>query len=174
MPLLCTTLFARACRIFLEAAYPQGVASIPEHKRVYGQIPDSDAIADYLTPAPRALGVCQKLGDDWYTFRLGSARYANLKMKVQCVAEGGVYHCVFAVDTHDAFSKDHAQPPPGHADAAAWHELQSVNGALKTKIETAWDEAGILTHNGLLRAELGAYSTSEPESPTPQAATVRD
>ena len=173
MPLLSTQLFARACRIFLESAYPDGASSIPAQKLVYGQMPDDAAVADYLTPAPRALGVCQKLGDDWYTFRLGSARYPNLKLKVQCVADGGVCHCVFAVDTHDAYSAEHAQPPPGHPDAAAWLELQAANRALKEKIETAWDAAGILTHAGLLRAELGDDSTTEPESPTPQAAGVR-
>ena len=153
MPLLSTSLLASACRIFLDAAYADE-ASIPEHKRPYGRIPADGMIADYLPPALQALGICQKLGDDWYTFRLGSARYANLKMKVQCVAEGGVCHCVFAVDTHDAFSKEMSQPPPGHPDAAAWKDLQVANRALKEKIEAGWDAAGILTHNGLLRTEL--------------------
>ncbi len=154
MPLLSTTLLAPACRLFMELAYPDGASSMPEHKRPYSQIPDDAATEDYLCPAPRAQGVCQKLADHCYTFRLGSKHYANLKMKVQCVADGGVCHCVFAVDTHDAFSPQHAQPPPGHPEAAAWLELQAANRALKDKIEAAWDAAGILTHKGLLRAEL--------------------
>jgi hypothetical protein len=156
MPLLSTPLLAPACRIFMDLAYPDGPPSIPEHKLPYCHIPEGARTDDYLCPAPRAQGICQKLADDCYTFRLGSKRYANLKMKVQCVVEGGVCHCVFAVDTHDAFSKEHTQPPADHPDAAAWLELQSVNRALKEKIESAWDAAGILTHNGLLRAELKA------------------
>lgn len=154
MPLLSTPLLAPACRFFMELAYPDGLQSIPEYKRPYCAIPADAKTEDYLCPAPRAQGICQKLAEDCYTFRLGSKRYANLKMKVQCVAEGGVCHCVFAVDTHDAFSKEHTQPPPDHPDAAAWMELQAANRALKTQIEAAWDAAGILTHNGLLRAEL--------------------
>jgi len=173
MPLLSTPLLARACRIFMEAAYPEGSVSVPEHKRAYSCIPEAAAVADYLTPAPRAQGVCQKLDNDHFTFRLGSVRYANLKLKVQCVAEHGVCRCVFAVDTHDAFSKEHAQPPPDHPEAAAWLELQSANRALKEKIEAAWEAAGILTHNGLLREELNACSDSERESPTSQAAGIR-
>jgi len=156
MPLLSTPLLAPACRIFMDLAYPDGAPSIPEHKRPYCHIPDGARTDDYLCPAPQAQGICQKLADDCYTFRLGSKGYANLKMKVQCVVEGRACHCVFAVDTHDAFSKEHTQPPADHPDAAAWLELQSANRALKEKIEAAWDAAGILTHNGLLRAELKA------------------
>jgi len=174
MPLLSTPLFARACRIFMEAAYPQGAAAIPEHKRAYACIPDSAAIADYLAPAPCAQGVCQKLDEDHFTFRLGSARYINLKLKVQCVADHGVCRCVFAVDTHDSFSKEHAQPPPDHPDAPAWLELQSANRALKEKIEAAWERAGILTHNGLLRRQLNGCNNGEPDSLTSQTAGARE
>lgn len=171
MAQLSMPLFARACRIFLDAAYPDS-ASIPEHKRAYGQMPADAVLADYLCPAATAQGICQKLGDDNYTFRLGCARYANLKMHVQCVAEGHRSHCVFAVDTHDAFSSERAQPPPGHPDAAAWMELQAANRALKEKIESAWEAAGILTHNGLLRAELNAMVATEP--PSMQTPSVRN
>lgn len=172
MPLLSTPLLAGACRIFMEIAYPDSPSTIPEHKRRYLEIPEEAPVSDYLAPAPRAQGVCQKIEDDWYTFRLGSARYANLKMKVQCVAESGVCRCVFAVDTHDAFSKDYVQPPPDHPDAAAWLDLQAANRALKEKIESAWDAAGILTHNGLLRSGLYAADVAAPEPPSALAMTV--
>ena len=159
MPLLSTPLLARACRIYLDTAYPGGAPTIPENKRVYARIAADEPVQRYLTPAPIAQGICQKVADDCYTFRLGSPRYVNLKMKVHCVAERGVCHCVFSVDTHDAFSKDHVQPPPDHPDAAAWMELQAANRELKEKIEAAWTAAGILTHNGLLRAELATALT---------------
>jgi hypothetical protein len=154
MPLLSTPLLAHACRIFLDTAYPGGVSTIPEHKRAYAAIPPDEPVQRYLAPSPLAQGVCQKVDEDCFTFRLGSPRYANLKMKVHCVAERGVCQCVFSVDTHDAFAKDHAQCPADHPDAAAWLELQTANRELKEKIETAWGAAGIMTHNGLLRAEL--------------------
>ncbi len=157
MPLLSSPLLARACRIFLRAAYAD-TASIPERKRVYNEIRDGEPVETYLTPAPAASGICQKLAEDCYTFRLGSKHYANLKLKVQCLAESGVCHCVFSVDTHDAFSKELLQPPADHPDAAAWLALQAANRALKEQIEAAWDAAGILTHNGLLRGELAANS----------------
>jgi hypothetical protein len=164
MPLLSTPLLARACRIFLSTAYADR-ASIPERKRVYNEIRDEEPIENYLTPAPVASGVCQKLAEDCYTFRLGSKHYANLKLKVQCVANGGVCQCVFAVDTHDSFSKELLQPPADHPDAAAWLALQAANRALKEQIETAWDAAGILTHNGLLRDELAATApAAAPEA----------
>ena len=164
MPLLSTPLLARACRIFFGSAYPEGPASIPEHKRAYNEIGDDAPVQEYLTPAPAASGVCQKLAEDCYTFRLGSKHYANLKMKVQCVAEGGACHCIFSVDTHDAFAKDRLQPPPDHPDAVAWLALQAANRALKEKIEAAWEAAGILTHNGLLR---GGLTGAAPDSDAP-------
>src|SRR5688572_16298660 len=133
MPLLSTPLLARGCRIFLEAAYPDGMSSVPEPKRAYGAIPDDAPIQDYLNPAKCGHGVCQQVSDDGYTFRLGSQHYPNLKMKVQCVVDGGAGRCVFAVDTHDAFSKEHAQPPPDHPDAAGWIALQAANRRLKEK-----------------------------------------
>ena len=78
------------------------------------------------------------------------------------------YTCVFAVDTHDAYSTEHSQAPPDHPDAAGWHELQSANRALKEKIEEAWDAAGILTHNGLLRLELKPLPPTAPDPPSPK------
>jgi hypothetical protein len=156
MPLLSTPLLARACRIFMEAAYPDGPESIPEHKRPYLAIPDDGAIKDYLYPAPLARGICQQISDDGHTFRLGSKHYANLKLRVHCVLENGACRCVFAVDTHDAFSRENVQPPLDHPDAAGWLTLQAKNNALKHQIEAAWDAAGILTHNRLLREELEA------------------
>jgi len=154
MPLLSTPLLAHACRIYMDTAYPDGAPTIPEHKRPYATISPDEPVQRYLSPSPVAQGVCQKVEEDCYTFRLGSPRYANLKLKVHCVAERGTCQCVFSVDTHDSFSKDHVQPPADHADAAAWLELQAANRELKEKIETAWGAAGIMTHNGLLRAEL--------------------
>jgi hypothetical protein len=61
--------------------------------------------------------------------------------------------CVFSVDTHDGIFFD-----PAHPDAANWAELQQSNRALKEQIEHAWEEAGLLTFNALLRRELSGTS----------------
>ena len=58
------------------------------------------------------------------------------------------------VDTHDAFSKTAVYPPPDHPDAAAWAKLQTTNRQLKEAIERAFEAAGLLTFNALLRGDL--------------------
>jgi hypothetical protein len=57
--------------------------------------------------------------------------------------------CVFSVDTHDAICLDTRNP-----DASRWTEFQRSNCRLKEQIERAWEEAGLLTFNALLRREL--------------------
>jgi hypothetical protein len=61
----------------------------------------------------------------------------------------GEQDLVFSVDTHDQIRVD-----PKHPDALAWAELQNANRKLKEKIERAWEAAGLLTFNALLRREL--------------------
>jgi hypothetical protein len=164
---LYTDLMGKACRIFLEASYPEGPSTVPAGKLAYFHIRGDEAIRTFLPPAPLAKGICQKLGGEGWTFRLGSSRYPNLKLKVQCVGQDGAARCIFSVDTHDAFSAEHLQPPPDHPDAAAWLELQAANRILKEKIEAAWETAGLWTLNRLLRDELEA--PADPQNP---AATV--
>jgi hypothetical protein len=159
---LTTSVLARACRIFMDAAYPEGPSTLPVGKLPYLNVAADDPLANYLPPAPLAQGVCQTLGAEGYSFRLGSSRYPNLKLRVQCVGHDGAARCVFSVDTHDAFSDRHFQPPADHPDAPAWLALQAANQELKEKIETAWESAGILTFNKLLREELEAPSAAAP------------
>src|SRR5438034_3727769 len=56
MPLLSTPLLARACRIYLDTAYPGGAPTIPENKRVYARVAADEPVQRYLTPAPIAQG----------------------------------------------------------------------------------------------------------------------
>ena len=68
-----------ACRLFMERAYPDGRDTVPTNRRPYFDMTTDDALADYLPPAPLALGVCQNLcnlkgGVHGYEFRLGSTR----------------------------------------------------------------------------------------------------
>jgi hypothetical protein len=149
----------RACRIFLDSAYPGGPETIPVKKRVYYDLPADSAVADFLPPAPAAEEVCQALsvagkGVRGYALRLGSAHFAHLKLKLQLVDSHDATAWVYLVDTHDAFSRDSAQPPPAHPDAEGWAALQAANRDLKERIEKAFEAAGLTTFNSLLRGGL--------------------
>jgi hypothetical protein len=135
----------RACRIFLERAYPEGEHTIPPPRRVFLAIAPGQPLEGLLVPP-----LCRVLpaaggGVRGYAFRLGSAAYPHLKLQVVGQGDG----CVFSVDTHDTVFLE-----PGHPDAARWGQLQVVNRQLKEQIERAWEAAGLLTFNGLLRREL--------------------
>jgi hypothetical protein len=144
---LTTPLLARSCRIFFALAYPEGEAAVPLSRRAYLHLRPDQPLEPLLRPP-----VCQTLRTPdgavrGYAFRLGSAAYPHLKLQVvRCDEEAP---CVFGVDTHDAMHLD-----PDHPDAARWAELQLANRALKERIERAWEAAGLLTFNGLLRREL--------------------
>jgi hypothetical protein len=142
-----TELLRRAARIFLELGYPQGFGSIPERVRPYWTL-DGD-LADYLPPMSQAAGICQAMSEDrGYRFRLGCADFRHLKLVVQRVDLRGESRWLVSVDTHDSWHH------PDHPDAALWVRIQDTNRTLKSRIEKAWDAAGLLTQNRLLRLEL--------------------
>lgn len=135
-----------ACRIFLEQAYPDGPHTIPPPKNRYFALDVAQPVESLLTPP-----VCEPLvrrdgALRGYSLRLGSVQHPHLKLQI--VDHDGV-ECVFYVDTHDGLSLDSSHP-----DAARWTEVQAANRHLKEEIERVWEEAGLLTFNGLLRREL--------------------
>lgn len=147
---LTTALLDCACRIFLERAYPQGIDTIPPPKNRFLAPCVAGSIESMLVPP-----VCQPLlrpdgGVRGYILRLGSAHHPYVKLQIVDHDDGGV---VFSVDTHDGFSVD-----PPHPDAARWSAFQAANRQLKEEIERAWEEAGLLTFNALLRRELARRS----------------
>jgi hypothetical protein len=153
MPGLCPNLLGQACRIFLTMAYPEGKSTIPATKRAYLDICFEDPLEALLRPP-----VCQVLprvsdvggtpiaGIRGYAFRLGSSTFPHLKLQV--VGQNDE-ELVFSVDTHDQ-----VRVPPNHPDAPAWAQIQTANRKLKEEIERAWEAAGLLTFNALLRREL--------------------
>jgi hypothetical protein len=143
-------LLRRVCRVFLDIAYPDGPETIPASRLNYYRIPLDAVVRDYLPPAPAANGLVQALvgAQRGYTLRLGSAAFPFLRLTLQCIVHRGEAAWVCGVDTHDSWNR------PEHPDAAAWLDVQSANRDLKTRIEAAWDAAGLLTHNRLLRQEL--------------------
>jgi hypothetical protein len=157
---LTTDLVGRACAIFLDLAYPGGETTIPPRRRVYRALPPGQVLRDFLCQSADAQSVCQTLADRkgraiGVAIRLGSADFPHLKLKVQRLEpHDGVAEWVFGVDTHDSFSPHSPQAPAGHPEAEAWARLQRANQKLKEQVEHAWEQAGLLTFNGLLRREL--------------------
>jgi hypothetical protein len=159
MQQLTTSLLSQACRIFMALAYPDGPSSIAAKKRLYCDLPLDQPISAYLPPATCAVGVCQELRGEGsapsgYDLRLGSSGFAHLKLLLRLVTQNGQSTWVFMVDTHDAFSKESRFPPPDHPDARQWLSMQSVNRALKEKIEAAFEQNGLPTLNSMLREQL--------------------
>jgi hypothetical protein len=144
---LTTSLFGRACRIFLTLAYPEGSDTIPAAKAFFLQLDPNQSVDSYLAPP-----ICQPLPavegrGPGFALRLGSATYPHLKMQIIDCDQNGTW--VFGVDTHDTL-----RLPPGHADTERWLALQAVNRRLKEQIEHAWEAQGLLTFTALLRRGL--------------------
>ena len=161
---LSNDLLARACSIFMQLAYPEGIDSVPVRKRAYWSISHDRPVSDFLPPAPAAEGVCQPInapqgGVRGYAFRLGAAHYPNLKLKVQLIDFDNGSGWVVMVDTHDAFARGMRCPPPDHPDAAGWTKMQVLNRQTKEAIEAAWEQAGLTTFQSLLRRGLEGGGT---------------
>jgi hypothetical protein len=159
MQRLTTDLVAQACRIFFSLAYPGGDATIPAAKQRLLQLPAGLEMVQVVETEASMSGCCQVIpsgtgGVRAVLVRLGCCHYPNLKLKAQLIQDGQESDWLFSVDTHDAFSSTSFLPPPEHPEAPAWRSLQAANVALKEKIEAAWDKAGLLTFNGLLRRDL--------------------
>ena len=139
---LTTALLDRACRIFLELAYPEGIDTIPTPTSAYLSLRAELPPQAFLTPP-----LCQPLsGRTGCVLRLGSANHPHLKLTIVCHDDAG---CIFTVDTHDAIDL-----ASGSEDAARRVRFQTANRQLKDRIEGAWEDAGLLTFNALLRREL--------------------
>jgi hypothetical protein len=149
---LTTALLGRACRIFLELAYPGGVATVPAKKRPFCEIPADAPLERYLPPqvGPE---LCQPVGaaagaKPGFAYRLGCAHFPHLKLQAVRCERGWV----FSVDTHDHFFPGGL--PESDPEAHAWRQLLAANRDLKERIERAWERAGLLTFHTLLREDL--------------------
>lgn len=159
VPALATGDLARACRVFLDLAYPDGAETIPVNKRAYFDIGADSPIEDFIPPAKVALSVCQELprrqdAQRGYAFRLGSAAYPHLKLCVQPILFRDHPVWVYSVDTHDGGAKLANLMPPG--EAHQWRAMIGQNRRLKEEIESALALAGFLTPNNLLQLDLPA------------------
>ena len=164
---LTTDLVSQACRLFLAEAYCGGESTIPPRRRLLLEMESGQEMLPYLESAPGLKECCQVVtakngGVRALLIRLGCNHYPHLKLKAQLIDHESGSEWLFSVDTHDGFSATNFLPPPDHPDAAAWTEMQHANAALKQRIETAWEQAGLTTFNALLRRDLQA------DRPAPQ------
>jgi hypothetical protein len=164
---LSTDVVGQVCRVFLALAYPGGENTIPLKRHCYLTLPPGQSLVEFLQASTEARPFCERVVDAHgdhvgYTLRLGSAGFPHLKLRVSNVNPEGEAVWVFGVDTHDAYSATSYRPPPGHRDAEPWARLQAANQRLKEEIERAWEEAGLLTFNGLLRSDLERVGAGRP------------
>jgi hypothetical protein len=153
--MISTQELSRACRLFMEQAYPDGLDSIPENRRAYWSIAPGGALSDYLPPGPFAAGICQDLtrrGATGFEFRLGSHAHPHLKLRIQLTDLHGREVWVYSVDTHDHFLQ--AAQHVSAEEAEAWKLLVETNRALKHRIESALAAAGYMTPVSLLMVDL--------------------
>ena len=157
MDALTTHDLAHACRIFMDLAYEGGADTMPASKRPYFEMDVDGLLEDFLPPAKCAASVCQELPvrdgvKHGYEFRLGSANYPHLKLRVQRVALREREVWVYSVNTHDGFQQATKYFTSEEADA--WRLKVEQNRTLKYEIEKALTLAGYVTPKELLQIDL--------------------
>jgi hypothetical protein len=83
-----------------------------------------------------------------YDVRLGNRWYPHMKLVIERAPDQRGH--LFRADTHDR----HIQPAPGSRDHAAFRELMEKNQLLSSRIEAAWEAAGLPTFKSFLRQDL--------------------
>lgn len=86
--------------------------------------------------------------------RLGNRHYPHMKLVIERAPDGQTP--LFRADTHDR----HVQPKPGSAETAAFAELAGKNQELSSRIEHAWEQAGLATFKQYLRDDLARRRTA--------------
>lgn len=148
----------QAIAIYVEHAWPGGIAGAPKDKLVEleGQVSLLEMRKVFSESSSQA-------GDDGgrgfrrYTLRLGNARYPWMKFVIQeYLVEGEFF---FSVDTHDELRVDPSTP-----DYAPWCKLQVFNRELKKEIESDWAGIQLPTHGDLRALCEGIARTGETAS----------
>jgi len=146
---------ARAVRIFLDSAYPQGA---PETALLF--IPPDDTTSEAWLTGPRiertpsgaAIGEVRS-----FAARLGNAEYPHMKLRLSRVPGHDLY--VLSVDSHDAI----LQAPTGSPDHDALEALKRHNATLASQITTAMTAADLPTETTFLRDKIRRIKQDNPE-----------
>ena len=145
---------ARAVRIFLDRAYPDGAPAQVEQLCP----PDNADSATWLmsdrverSPADAAAGDVRS-----FALRLGNAQYPHMKLRLGRVPRHDAW--LFTVDSHDAI----LQAPPGSPDGEALEALKRHNAALASDIIAAMDAAGLPTERHFMRERIRRAKRRNP------------
>lgn len=148
----------RAIEIYLAVAY--GGAPIPAtvRQRLEKLPRERHAGTFFACPPFEMIG---SPGVDRYALRLGNTLYPHMKMLIGPTPRGDEF--LFRADTHDR----HVQVSADSPEYQAMCELLAQNHDVGTKIEAAWEAAGLPTFKEYLRRDLarrrgGGSSNSPP------------
>jgi hypothetical protein len=143
----------RACRIYLEHAYPAGYEALPANCRPFWDLDPSLTIEEVCVLMP-PLGK-RLINPPGLSIRLGCVHFRYMKLTTLKFTAAETPLWVFGVDTHDGIFI----PSDDSPDHSSWQNLVRLNRLLKEKIESAWSEQNILIHTTMLRQELEELST---------------
>ena len=155
-----------AIAIFLAIAYPQGEPAIVVD--CYRPVGAFDPVAWLMrecverTPPDAPIEVVRS-----FAIRLGNYFYPHMKLRISRPPRES--SCLFTVDSHDAFLK----APPGSADFEALEQVKRQNNEMVSRINDAWDAAGLPTERNYLRLKIqqakdrGAQGRSPDQPPQP-------
>lgn len=148
---------ARAVNIFLRWAY-DGSPPLATERFVIRL--DSD-VAEWLmsdvserSPAEEPIEAVRS-----FALRIGNSVYPHMKLRLSRPPNQQVY--VFTVDSHDAMLKVAGRS----ADYDELEALKRHNAEIASKIDAAWENAGLLTEHEYMRQRMRQPSASDGESP---------
>jgi hypothetical protein len=142
----------RAIDLYLSSAYADAIPSTAVRRRLE-MLPRECGIAEFY-----ANSVFESSGTpvpDRYALRLGNSIYPHMKLLIIPAPRGDSY--LFRADTHDR----HVQVAPDAPEYSALCEMLAKNHAVGTKIESAWESAGLPTFKQYLRQDLARRRASE-------------
>lgn len=135
----------RAVAVYVERAWPDRSALRFDLGKLQGKATVEELFAEFSTPTSDRKERAQRR----YTLQLGNSTYPFMKFVIQeYLLESEFF---FSVDTHD----EHVEVGEDDPDHEGWELLKRKNTQLKDEIETAWHEAGLPTHEDLLRLAEG-------------------
>jgi CheY-like chemotaxis protein len=142
----------RALDVYLAAAWPRGAgATQTQALEALRAVVTLEELFQHFERIEGGGGGLKR-----YALRLGNNRYPFMKFIVQEHLVNGEYF--FSIDTHD-----NLDIRPDNPDYAEWEKLKAYNRALKARIESEWESAGLPT-NADLRALLEELARVEREA----------
>lgn len=135
----------RAVEIYIERAWPDKSKSRYDLGKLQGKATLEELFAEFSNPRSDR----KERSQQRYTLQLGNSAYPFMKFVVQEYLLDAEFF--FSVDTHD----EHVDVSEDDPDHEGWQQIKRRNVVLKEEIEGAWHEAGLPTHEDLLRLAEG-------------------